>query len=102
MDTNGLHTCIAIAYWRDVDTFCQWRNDSGFSQWWQDPARGAEPFGWFIEVVCPSAERFETLFSAPDTLDGVAHLATHMSEPILEHAYWAVLATAFLWPRPTR
>ncbi|RMQ70523.1 putative phenylacetaldoxime dehydratase [Pseudomonas syringae pv. tomato] len=88
VDANGLHTCIAIAYWRDVDAFYQWRNDSGFNQWWQDPAREKGPIGWFLEVVCPSAERFETLFSAPGTPEGVAHLATHMSEPILEHAYW--------------
>ncbi|RMR02033.1 phenylacetaldoxime dehydratase family protein [Pseudomonas syringae group genomosp. 3] len=88
VDANGLHTCIAIAYWRDVDAFYQWRNDSGFNQWWQDPARETGPIGWFLEVVCPSAERFETLFSAPGTPEGVAHLATHMSEPILEHAYW--------------
>ncbi|KPX46660.1 putative phenylacetaldoxime dehydratase [Pseudomonas syringae pv. helianthi] len=88
VDVDGFHTCIAIAYWRDVDTFHQWRNSSGFVQWWQDPARETGPLGWFQEVVCPTAERFETLFSAPDMPEGVTHLATHMSEPILEHAYW--------------
>ncbi|MFH7376194.1 phenylacetaldoxime dehydratase family protein, partial [Pseudomonas syringae pv. tagetis] len=46
------------------------------------------PLGWFQEVVCQTVERFETLFSAPDMPEGVTHLATHMSEPILEHAYW--------------
>lgn len=88
VDANGFHTCIAIAYWHDVDAFNQWRNSSGFALWWQDPARETGPLGWFLEVVCPSAERFETLFSAPDVPEGVTHLASHMSEPIQEHAYW--------------
>ncbi|GAB7527598.1 phenylacetaldoxime dehydratase family protein [Pseudomonas sp. 3A(2025)] len=88
VDAAGFHTCIAIAYWTDVTAFDAWRCDSGFGQWWQDPAREDGPLGWFMEVVCPTAERFETVFSAADVPEGITHLASHMSEPILEHAYW--------------
>lgn len=31
VDADGFHTCIAIAYWHDVDAFNQWRNSSGFA-----------------------------------------------------------------------
>ncbi|WP_259696429.1 phenylacetaldoxime dehydratase family protein [Pseudomonas brassicacearum] len=41
-----------------------------------------------MEVVCPSADRFETAFSSPDRAEGVAHLAERMSDHIIEHAYW--------------
>ena len=88
VDGHGFHNCIAIAYWADVQAFEQWRHTSGFAQWWQAPAREHAAQGWFLEVVCPTAERFETVFSSPDMAEGIAHLASHMSQPILEHAYW--------------
>lgn len=88
VDAQGFHTCIAIAYWADVTAFEQWRQGSGFAQWWQDPARETGPRGWFLEIVSPTAERFETVFSAEDVPEGIGHLASHMSEPILEHGYW--------------
>ncbi|KQQ62419.1 phenylacetaldoxime dehydratase [Pseudomonas sp. Leaf127] len=88
VDAKGFATCIAIAYWSDVAAFEQWRQASGFAAWWQDPARETGPLGWFMEVVCPTADRFETLFSALDAPEGVSHLAHGMSAPIVEHAYW--------------
>jgi aldoxime dehydratase len=38
--------------------------------------------------VKPSVDRYETLFSAPDRREGIAHLAQGMSDMVLEHAYW--------------
>lgn len=43
--------------------------------------------GYFTEVLRPSVERFETLFSN-DRVEGVAVLADHLSGPVQEHAYW--------------
>lgn len=88
IDGQGFHNCIAIAYWADVQAFDQWQQASGFVQWWQDSARESGALGWFLEVVCPTADRFETVFSSPDMPEGIAHLARHMSDPILEHGYW--------------
>lgn len=87
-DAQGFHNCLAIAYWADVQTFEAWQQRSGFAAWWQAPEREQGPLGWFMEVVCPTADRFETLFSAPDSPEGIGHLATHLSEPIEEHGYW--------------
>ncbi|WP_455925191.1 phenylacetaldoxime dehydratase family protein [Pseudomonas putida] len=88
IDEQGFHTCIAIAYWADVQAFADWQQRSGFGAWWQHPDREQGPLGWFMEVVCPTAERFETVFSSPDRPEGIAHLASGVSEPILEHGYW--------------
>jgi aldoxime dehydratase len=88
VDPQGYNTCIAIAYWADVEAFDQWRQTSGFAQWWQAPEREHGELGWFLEVVCPTADRFETLFSSVEVPEGVGHLASHLSAPIVEHGYW--------------
>lgn len=87
-DATGAHNLVAIAYWADVAAFERWRCDSGFDQWWQAPEREAEATGRFVEIVTPGQERFETLFSSPDGVDGIAHLASGMSGVVLEHGYW--------------
>jgi aldoxime dehydratase len=43
--------------------------------------------GFFVESVCPSTARFETLFSN-DRLEGIARLAGTLSGEVAEHAYW--------------
>lgn len=88
VDTEGFYNCMAIAYWDDVGAFEAWKVGSGFSAWWQHVDRERGPLGWFMEVVCPTAERFETLFSSVGVPEGIGHLATHLSEPIEEHGYW--------------
>ena len=88
VDAQGFHTGIVIAYWADVQAFARWQQTCGFTAWWQHEARERGPLGWFMEVVCPTAERFETVFSSPDRAEGIGHLASHVSAPILEHGYW--------------
>ncbi|WP_036998499.1 phenylacetaldoxime dehydratase family protein [Pseudomonas chlororaphis] len=88
VDAQGFHNCMAIAYWADVSAFDRWQTSSGFAGWWQDKSREQGPLGWFMEVVCPTADRFETVFSSPDCPEGIGHLASHISDPILEHGYW--------------
>lgn len=88
VDAHGFHNTVAIAYWANVQVFDQWRQQSGFAAWWQDEARERGPLGWFMEVVCPTADRFETVFSSLDMPEGIGNLASGVSEPILEHGYW--------------
>ncbi|WP_407316102.1 phenylacetaldoxime dehydratase family protein [Pseudomonas sp. nanlin1] len=87
-DAAGYHNTVAIAYWADIQAFERWREGSGFNRWWQDSARETGPLGWFIEVVCPTADRFETVFSSAQVTEGIGHLASHLSAPIVEHGYW--------------
>lgn len=87
VDAEGFKNCMTIAYWSNVDAYNRWRANSGFSLWWDAPEREEGKLGWFMEVVCPTADRFETSYSSPDRPEGVAHLANHMSGEIVEHAY---------------
>jgi len=88
-DQAGFDTLAAIAYWSDPAAFTAWRQDSGFDAWWADPVRESGPVGWFLEVLTPSADRLEVLYSTPDGTEGVGHLQAHLSEqPVVEHAYW--------------
>ncbi len=87
-DATAAHNLVAIAYWDDVATFERWRSSSGFDQWWQAPERETEAIGRFVEIVTPGQEWFETLFSSPEGVEGIAHLASGMSGVVREHGYW--------------
>tara|TARA_A100001391_G_scaffold126315_1_gene86392 strand:- start:2263 stop:3297 length:1035 start_codon:yes stop_codon:yes gene_type:complete len=88
VDAEGFHNLFAIAYWTDIDVFQRWWDDSGFAAWWRDPARETEQVGWILELVTPTPERFETLFSSPDRQEGIGRLNHAMSGEIVEHGYW--------------
>jgi aldoxime dehydratase len=87
-DAQGYDTIIAIAYWDRPALYRQWRADSGFDAWWTDAERTRGPYGYFLEVVTPSADRFETLRSSPGHQEGIARLEKQASGEIEEHAYW--------------
>jgi aldoxime dehydratase len=43
--------------------------------------------GFFTEILRPIVDRYKTLFSADDRLEGVGVIAPAISEPIQKHAY---------------
>jgi aldoxime dehydratase len=88
VDSAGYHTLIYIAYWDDPGQFQTWRAESQFDAWWYDAARDDEDCGYFLEMVTPSADRFETLFSSPDRPEGIGRLQAGVSGEIAEHNYW--------------
>lgn len=88
-DAEGYDTRLAIAYWADVDAFARWQASPDIAGWWQDEARLGDGIGYFREILSPKVERFETLFSASDRLEGVGVLlGSRSAEPIQEHGYW--------------
>ncbi|RAI70848.1 hypothetical protein DOZ80_10280 [Pseudomonas fluorescens] len=42
-----------------------------------------------MEVVCPTVECLEAVLSSHGRPIGIDPLASHVSEPILEHGYWS-------------
>jgi aldoxime dehydratase len=84
VDEAGFGNVICAAYWDEPARFERWFAAQG--QRWTREAR--DGLGTFIEVMKPSVERYETLFSAPDRAEGIATLAHGMSDTVLEHAYW--------------
>ena len=85
-DEAGFTNIISIAYWDAPQRFDAWFAAQG--RGWTADARAGEPVGYFIEIVRPAVERYETLFSSTDRAEGIAVLSDGMSETVQEHAYW--------------
>lgn len=88
IDEAGYETLVWAAYWTDPAAFERWQRGEAFSHWWNSNDRLEGPCGWFCEVAKPEVERFETLLSTLDRPEGVATLATSMSDAVREHGYW--------------
>ncbi|MEJ0230746.1 phenylacetaldoxime dehydratase family protein (plasmid) [Klebsiella michiganensis] len=87
-DQAGFYNLMAIAYWSSVEQFESWKKTSLFHIWWNSPERESEEYGFFLEIVCPQPESFETIFSDKASPEGAAWLAEGMSGELLEHGYW--------------
>jgi aldoxime dehydratase len=86
VDAQGYTTTLSIGYWDDPAEFDRWH--ASFGEGWTSLDRLDGSIGYFVEIVRPPVERFETLFSASDRLEGVSVTADHLSDPVEEHAYW--------------
>jgi len=84
VDEAGYNTKVSVAYWDDRAVFDAWF-PAARSAWTGAEAAG---LGKFIEVLCPSVNDYETLFSSLGRPEGVAVIADGMSSEVLEHAYW--------------
>lgn len=82
---DGLTEVVSIAYWDDPAAFDRWFA-AHREAWLGDAARDGS--GRWVEVLRPSAEDHETLFSSVGRPEGVAALADAWSGEIQEHAYW--------------
>ncbi|KAH6612047.1 heme-containing dehydratase protein [Boeremia exigua] len=87
-DKRGSYNIAIIAYWPTSSTFQSWKSDSGFDTWWQSNEREKDGHGWFQEVLFPSVDRFETVFSNNEIPEGAANMREKISGEIGEHGYW--------------
>lgn len=85
LDAAGYVNVVSTGYWDDPGAYAQWFARHGAA--WAGGAFGGEAIGTFTEVLQPTVERFETLFSS-GTPEGVACISAGLSEPVQEHAYW--------------
>jgi aldoxime dehydratase len=86
VDGAGYSTVLSIAYWDEPSAFDSWFAVHGGE--WTSDARAGDGVGYFTELLRPSVQRYETLFSANDRAEGIAVLADTMSDGVQEHAYW--------------
>ncbi|GAB3295410.1 phenylacetaldoxime dehydratase [Epidermidibacterium keratini] len=85
VDEAGFTNLVAIRYWADVTAYDAWK---AARPAWTDPSRASDGVGFFSEVITPSADRFETVFSEGDELEGIGAGVGWPSGPIREHGYW--------------
>jgi aldoxime dehydratase len=74
---------VSIAYWDDPAAFDRW--SAAHRESWLDARDGC---GRWAEVLRPTVEEHETLFSSLGRPEGVAALASGWSGEIAEHGYW--------------
>jgi aldoxime dehydratase len=80
VDEEGIDTTVFVGYWDDTEAFDRWYLTTGNT--WTDTD------GRFVEIIRPTIERYETLFSSTGRMEGVATLTDTLSGTIEEHAYW--------------
>lgn len=83
-DNQGAFNQTAIAYWQTKADYEGWSAESGFSAWWESLTPEGDE-GWFLEVLLPSIDRFETVFSDDSEPEGAAYMRSGVSGPIREH-----------------
>jgi aldoxime dehydratase len=86
IDETGFINVVTVAYWDDRAKFDSWFPAA--RDGWTGDKRAVDSIGTFIEVLYPSVEGYETLFSSLGRPEGIAVLADSMSGEIQEHAYW--------------
>jgi aldoxime dehydratase len=86
VDEAGFSNVVSVGYWDEPEMFDAWFPAA--REEWTGPAGNRDGLGSFIEVLRPSVDRYETLFSSLGRSEGVATLADSMSGEIMEHAYW--------------
>ncbi|KAF2847062.1 aldoxime dehydratase [Plenodomus tracheiphilus IPT5] len=87
-DKRGAYNIAVLAYWPGTEVHQRWEIESGFKSWWENPDRETEGHGWFQEILRPTVERFETVFSNPENPEGAANMQERISGEMEEHAYW--------------
>lgn len=78
----------------EIVTAAYWDDPAAFDRWWAAQRDGwlgdavRDGHGRWAEIVRPTVEGHETLFSSLGRPEGVAVLADGLSGEIAEHAYW--------------
>ncbi|KAF2124931.1 hypothetical protein P153DRAFT_434650 [Dothidotthia symphoricarpi CBS 119687] len=94
-DKRGFFNIAVFAYWPSTEIHKEWEVESGFEAWWKSSDRESEVHGWFKEVLCPSVDRFETVFSNHEHPEGAANMQEKISGEMREHAYWGSMRDRF-------
>lgn len=94
-DKHGSYNIAVIAYWPSESTFESWKSESGFENWWHSGDRETDGHGWYQEVLLPSVDRFETVFSNNEVPEGAANMREKISGEMGEHAYWGSMRDRF-------
>ncbi|CAI6338865.1 unnamed protein product [Periconia digitata] len=86
-DKKSAFNIGVIAYWSGTEVYKQWTLESEFLKWWESLS-AEKDHGWFLEVLSPSLERFETIFSNHSAPEGAANMQEKISGELEEHGYW--------------
>ncbi|KQX18732.1 MULTISPECIES: phenylacetaldoxime dehydratase family protein [unclassified Sphingomonas] len=84
VDEAGYDTLVVQPYWTDPSAFRRWETRDEVAA-----LRSAETgLGHFREILTPTVDRLETLYSTEDEMEGIGRALATRSPPVQEHAYW--------------
>jgi aldoxime dehydratase len=89
VDDRGFTNRFLVAYWIEQTDFDDWFRARGAA--WTAGQHLVDGVGFFAEIVRPTVDRLETIFTSPSHPEGVSNLAETMSEPIVESGYWGAM-----------
>jgi aliphatic aldoxime dehydratase len=78
----------------DVVTAAYWDDPAAFGRWFdrhREPWLAGTGGGRWVEVIRPTAHRYETIFGGRGRPEGVAVLAERFSGEVREHGYWGAM-----------
>jgi aliphatic aldoxime dehydratase len=84
LDEAAFSNTISVAYWDERTAFDAWFPE--VREGWTGEGHHRAGIGTFLEVLSPSVDNYETLFSSLGRPEGVAVLAEAMSGEVMEHA----------------
>lgn len=86
-DRAGIINHVLIAYFSSSQQYAEWESTSGFADWWVAGKHLNADYGLWMERYAFAPGQFETLFSTPDSPEGVCRQVNETIGPILEHGY---------------
>ncbi len=84
VDEAGYDTLVLQPYWTDPAVFRRWEGRTDVAAL----LAADTGLGHFREILTPTAERLETLYSTEDEMEGLGRALERRSPPVQEHAYW--------------
>lgn len=88
VDRAGDVNRVFIAYLDGDNAFADWREAVDLDAFLNDEKHLTADYGFWIEIYTYDRGQFETLFSTPDSLEGIGRFAKDTVGPVREHAYW--------------
>ncbi len=86
-DRVGVTNYVLVTYFPSSPAHVAWEDASGFSKWSESDHHLNADYGLWIERYSYEPGQFETLFSSPDSPEGVCRQFGNTIGPIREHAY---------------
>ncbi len=87
-DSTGHAQIVVTGYWFDEQQADAYFSSPEFKSNWAKFGAKDAGFGLFREVFNVPMGNYETLYSGPEHLVGVATVRTDVSKPVDRHAYW--------------
>lgn len=82
IDPSHYHNEAAFTYWSNNSSCSTWAGKSGFGAFWADLKPGENEVSWFLELLFPTLDCFETIFPHAIITEGAVYMRLNVSGPM--------------------